>query len=301
MPSRTTSNASALFDAAFLARIDRLVLNARRRLRGGLSGEHQSRRRLPAPTFSDHRPYSVGDDLRHLDWRAYARHEELHLKLGETEQEVNVVIALDCSASLDWGEGDEHKGRYALRLAAMLGYLALSANDRTEIWPFTTRLGRPFGPSSSRSRGPDLLRYLGGLGWGERTSLDALTRAVRKHSGGMLVLISDLWSGGDLDALLRAAAPPRWQAVVLHLLHPAEIKPELSGPLELEDSETGAIIAIDVDDQARKEYHQRLVKWVRAAENTCKQRGATYAGIRTDRLLEKSTLPFLRRRGIINE
>ena len=300
MPSKTTSSVDPdLFDAAFLARIERLALVARRSLHGGLSGEHESRRRLPAPTFSDHRRYSVGDDLRHIDWPAYARHDELNLKLGETEQDVHVVIALDCSASLDWGAGELHKGRYALRLAAMLGYLGMAANDHTEIWPFNTRRAKPFGPFSSRARGPDLLRYLRSVRWQDRTSLDSILPAVRAHPGGMLVLISDMWSGGDLDALLRAAAPPRWQTIVLHLLHPEEIKPTLNGPMELEDSETGELLALNVDDQALREYHQRLVGWVRTIEGTCKHRGATYVGIRTDRELEKSTLPFLRRRAII--
>lgn len=300
MRFKPTSNADpALFDAAFLARVERLTLQARRTLRGGLSGEHASRRRLPAPTFSDHRRYSPGDDLRHIDWPAYARHEELHLKMGEAEQDINLTIALDCSASLDWGHAETHKGRYALRLAAMLGYIGLTSNDQTQIWPFTTRLAKPFGPVTSRARGPDLLRYLGGIEWSGRTSLDAITQAVRHQAGGMLVLISDLWSSGDLDRLLRAATPPGWQTVVLHLLHPDEIRPPLDGPLELEDSETGTIIALDVDEAARNAYRERVIKWVRSAEQTCKQRGATYAGIRTDRPLERNILPFLRRRALI--
>ncbi len=300
MRFKTTSDVDGdLFDAAFLARVERLIIQARRTLRGGLSGDHQSRRRLPAPTFSDHRRYSPGDDLRHIDWPAYARHDELNLKLGETEQDINVIIALDCSASLDWGAGETHKGRYALRLAAMLGYLALSSNDQTQIWPFSTRLSKPFGPSSSRARGPDLLRYLRTVRWGGTTNLSAITQAVRRQPGGILVLISDLWSGNDLDALLRVAAPPVWQTVVLHLLHPEEIRPTFAGPLELEDSETGAIVALDVDEQARKEYRERVIRWVKTAEQACRQRGATYAGIRTDRPLERNILPFLRRRAVI--
>ena len=299
MRFKTTSGASGdLFNPEFLARIERLALRSRRNLRGGLSGEHASRRRLPAPTFSDHRAYSPGDDLRHVDWFAYARHEDLHLKLGETEQDINVTIALDCSASLDWGHGELHKGRYALRLAAMLGYLGLTSNDQTTIWPFTSKLIKPFGPMVSRARGPDMLRYLSNLNWAEQTSFTPITQAVRRSAGGMLLIISDLWTS-DLEPLLRAAAPPVWQVVVLHLLHPEEIKPTLTGPVEFEDSETGQVLALELDQQTHKAYREKLVRWVRMHEQVCQRYGATYAGIRTDRPLEQSILPFLRRRGII--
>ena len=298
MQSKITSDVD-LFDTAFLERLERMTLQARRFLRGGLGGEHLSRRRLPAPTFSDHRPYAPGDDLRHVDWFAYARHDDLHLKLGETEQDINVTIALDCSRSLDWGRGELHKGRYALQLAAMLGYIALSSNDRLQMWSFADRLHKPFGPAVSRTRGPELLRYLRQTRWHGTTSLDAVTQQVKRQRGGMLVVISDLWNGGNLDELLRTAIAPAWHVVVLHVLHPEEIKPTLDGAIELEDSESGALIALNIDDQARDDYRKRLIAWIKAIEQTCRDRGATYAGIRTDRPLEQNVLPFLRRRAII--
>ncbi|HEY1011135.1 MAG TPA: DUF58 domain-containing protein, partial [Herpetosiphonaceae bacterium] len=286
-------------DPAFLSRIERLALQARRHLRGGLSGVHASRRRLPAPTVSDHRPYAVGDDLRHIDWPAYARHDELNLKLGETEQEIELIIALDRSASLDWGAGETHKGRYALRLAATLGYLGLAANDSTTVWPFAASLAKPFGPASSRARAPELLRFLSAVQPAGATAFDAVAAGLRKRNGGLLVLISDLWGGGDLRTLLKAASAPRWQTVVLHILHPEEIAPTLSGPLELEDQETGQVVALEVDDRALEEYRERLVRWVRAVQQACNEHGATYAGIRTDRSLERAVIPFLRRRRVL--
>ena len=72
-------------------------------LRGGISGERRSRRLRPALDFSDHRPYTHGDDLRHVDWNAYSRHEELFVKLGEGPTEVSMFTScLDYSRSMVW-------------------------------------------------------------------------------------------------------------------------------------------------------------------------------------------------------
>src|SRR5918997_4698853 len=112
-------------DERFLRRLERLSLAASRQLRGGLSGVHPSRRHLPAPIFSDHRPYSTGDDLRYIDWNAYARLDHLHMKLGEVEQDVRVTLLLDCSESMNWGDGDRNKLHFTRLLAAAVGYIAL--------------------------------------------------------------------------------------------------------------------------------------------------------------------------------
>ena len=86
-----------LFDEAFLRRLERLSFRTAPSLRGVTSGERRSRELQPALYFSDHRPYTHGDDPRHIDWKIFARQEALFVKLGETTQSVNIHILLDCS------------------------------------------------------------------------------------------------------------------------------------------------------------------------------------------------------------
>jgi uncharacterized protein (DUF58 family) len=117
---KTSVDAAALFDEAFLRRLERMGLQAQRTLRGHpAGGEHLSLNRLPTAIFSDHRPYSPGDDFRHIDWNAYAHHQEIVVKLGEVEQSVGVHVLLDVSRSMAWGSPP--KLRAAQRLAAALG------------------------------------------------------------------------------------------------------------------------------------------------------------------------------------
>jgi uncharacterized protein (DUF58 family) len=303
---RTRSRAArtieqTVLDEAFLRRLERLSINASRSLRGGLSGAHPSKRRIPAPTFSDHRPYSSSDDLRYVDWNAYARHEHLFVKLGETEQDVPVHVLLDRSASMDYGAGDAHKLHYGRLLLAALGYLALTNGDRLTATTFDTTAATPFGPVQSRAHALSLLRYADAIRSGTESRIGSVLQSyTRPRSGGLLVLISDLWSVGDIDQVLRNVQPPRWQLVVLHLLHRDELQPPLSGEIELEDSEYGDRLPISADRATLDRYHARLSQWCSALETACQRRGASYTRISTDMPLERTVIPYLRTRQVLD-
>jgi uncharacterized protein (DUF58 family) len=289
--------ATGLLDEAFLRRLERLSLNANRALRGGLSGAHPSLRRLPAPTFSDHRPYSASDDLRYVDWNAYARQEHLFLKLGETEQDVPAHILLDRSASMQYGQGDQHKLHYGRMLLAALGYLALSSGDRLTVAAFDAMLASPWGPTQGKAAALDLLRHTNAIAPGGESRIgDVLRQYTRERSGGLIVLISDLWTIGDIDAALRAAMPPRWQLLLLHLLHQDELAPPLQGDVELEDSETAERVQITAEPATLERYRQRVSSWCSLLEAACARRGATYHRLTTDQPLERSVIPYLRHR-----
>jgi uncharacterized protein (DUF58 family) len=295
-------------DEQLLRRLERLGLSAARELRGGLSGTHPSRRRLPAPTFSDHRPYSTGDDLRYVDWNAYARLDDLHLKLGEPEQDIGVTVLIDSSASMDWGSGDRNKLHYARLLAAMLGYVALANGDRLRVIPFGGQdnlpATAPWGPGSGRQRVVGLLRYLDGLiPGGTATPAARLRELMREQRGGYLVLISDLWHSPDLilgdSPALSPFHLPRWQVLMLQLLHPQELRPDLRGDVELVDSETGARLTLEAGRASLSAYAGAVDRWCDAVASACARRGITYARITTDMPLETAALPYLRTREVL--
>lgn len=299
--ARPAGATQTVLDEAFLRRLERLHLNASRMLRGGLSGVHESARRLPAPTFSDHRSYSPSDDLRYVDWNAYARQEELFVKLGETEQDVPIHLLLDRSSSMDYGLGDEHKLHYGKLLLGALGYLSLSSNDRLSAATFDGSVDPAFGPQHSKAHALPLLRYADAVKAGTASRIGtSLEQYTRPRSGGLLVLISDLWGAGDIDQLLRQVQPPRWQLLVLHLLHRDELDPAFSGELELQDSEIGDHVALDIDTATIDRYRARMEQWCAAIEAACGRRGASYARISTAIPLERSVVPFLRQRLVLH-
>ena len=120
-----------MLSEAFLQRLDALQLAMRAPARGGAGGLRRSRALGSSVEFSDFREYAPGDDLRRVDWNAYARFDRLFLKLFMEEQETTVHILLDCSASMDFGEPS--KWEMAQGLAQLLCYMAIRGGDRAVI------------------------------------------------------------------------------------------------------------------------------------------------------------------------
>jgi uncharacterized protein (DUF58 family) len=297
---KTSVDTAALFDEAFLRRLERMSLQAQRTLRGyPAGGEHLSLNRLPTAIFSDHRPYSPGDDFRHIDWNAYAHHQEIVVKLGEVEQSVDVHVLLDVSRSMAWASPP--KLRAAQRLAAALGYLALTHNDRLRVVPFGTGPLPAFGPTQGKGRLIELLKFIERLQPDQPTALArALMTYARSHErGGLLVICSDLLAPEGLEEALRALPPPRWQTLVLHLLDQRELRPELTGPIELEDAETGQRLPLTLDAATLTAYRRNVTEWQERLAAACARRGVTYAQVLAHWPLEQQVVPYLRARRIL--
>ena len=289
-----------LFDEAFLRRLERLSLQAQRGLRGTpAGGEHLSRVRLPSSVFSDHRPYSHGDDYRYVNWNAYAHQDEVFVKLGEVEQSVDVHLLLDVSRSMAWGAPS--KLRLAQQLVAALGYLALANHDRLHIAAFGAAPLQSFGPAQGKGRMIEMLRFVERQQADQPTALaDALRSYSRAHvRGGLLVICSDLLAPEGLEDGLRALTPPRWQTLVLHILDQRELRPDLSGPIELEDAETGQRLPLTLDVATLATYRRNVTVWRERVAAACARRGATYAQTLTDWPLEQQVVPYLRARRIL--
>lgn len=293
--------AGPLFDEAFLRRIERMSLQAQRTLRGNpASGEHPSQRRLPATIFSEHRPYSSGDDVRYVDWNAYARQNQVLVKLGEAEQDVNVHLLIDASRSMTLGSPS--RLRLAQQLVGALGYLALAHSDRVHVVPFGPEALRPFGPVQGKARVIEMLRFVEAITPQPETRLGAvLERYGRLHpQGGMLVVCTDLLAPDSLEQGLRTLAPPRWQTLVLHLLDCHELASTLRGPLELEDSETGQRLLLTLDDETLRAYQRHVHSWREAVARLCARRGIGYAAVMSDWPLEQQVIPYLRARRLLS-
>ena len=120
-----------LLDADFLSKIDQLEIISRKVIMGKIHGERLTRKRGQSVEFADYRSYVHGDDLRMIDWNIYGRLEKLFLKLFFEEEDLHVHIIIDASASM--GFGKPSKLFYAKKVAAALGYIALSNYDRVII------------------------------------------------------------------------------------------------------------------------------------------------------------------------
>src|SRR3954465_4517627 len=120
-----------LLDPGFMARLDPLDLMSRKMLAGEMKGERRSKRGGQSLEFADYRNYTIGDDLRFIDWNIYARLDKLFLKLFLEEEDLSLYVILDVSKSCDYGNPD--KSLYIKKVAAALGYIGLVNYNRVTV------------------------------------------------------------------------------------------------------------------------------------------------------------------------
>ena len=304
-----------LRDEAFLRRLERLALALQRPPTSGLAGDHRSRRRSDAPEFADYRTYSPGDDFRRVDWKAYARLGTLYYRQGEAQDEVTLYLLLDTSPSMDWGQ--PNKLDYARQLAGALGYLSLARLDAVGVSTLDPRAPH-LAPLRGKAQANRLFGYLDGVSPSALTSSDVRTlgdslRGWRRTARrGVIILITDaFFPEGDArgqhgDTLPERCAAPLgelagagFQPILLHVLSPQELAPELAGDLELVDCESGELVPVSLTPETLMRYQARLDTWCRELERYCGARRITYVRLSTGLPLEEAVLGELRRRGLL--
>ena len=303
--TQTTRARDAAFDEAFLRKLGRLEIAARRVRAGVLRGERRSVKRGQSVEFADFRTYSHGDDLRRVDWNVYARLERAFLKLYYEEEDRTVHVLLDTSASMDWGDGAAHKLTYARRAAAAIGYIALAGLDRVAV----ATLGAGVRRQAPVLRGTGALFRLLDFLAGEETTAGAtdLDGALGEYAGrarqpGPLFLLSDLFSAGPARGKggLLALAARGYEVNVVHLLSPDELQPALSGELKLVDRETGDARELTIDDAALARYRQGLDAWRDGLAAYCGRHAMRYLPVGTDLPFEDLVLTTLRAGGMVD-
>jgi uncharacterized protein (DUF58 family) len=327
-----------LFDAEFMRKLERLSLISRKLKQGRLKGERRSPKRGQSVEFADYRNYAHGDDLRRVDWNAYARMERLFIKLYQEEEDLTVHVLVDASKSMDWGDPNaitltapvapidsatdttqiqspqskiqnsetagQNKLIYAKRTAAALGYIALSNLDRLTVTAFSRAGLQRFSAVRGKGHAVSLLRYVSNVRAEGETDLDTMLRqyaAQAKYPGLLFVLSDCLVEGGGTEGLAALQAAGH-EVNLIHILSPAEVHPELAliGDLRLRDVETGATQEVSIDSGILDLYKEKFDAWQGAIESFCRRRGINYILITTDQPFEDLVLHYMRRRGILS-
>jgi uncharacterized protein (DUF58 family) len=234
------------FDPAVLAAIADLELVARVTVDGTIAGLHRSPFHGYSAEFSQYRQYRPGDDLKHVDWKLFARTDRIYTKQYRETTNMVAQIAIDASASMAYaGRAGVSKIDYARLVAAALSHLLVRQGDAVGLATFDERL-RDFlpargGPSHARA----LLLALAKLEASGRTSAAApLRRAVDlMRRRGLLVLISDLYDDeARVESELVRASRMGHEIAVFHLVAREEIEFPFESDVELQDLETNRTV-----------------------------------------------------------
>lgn len=298
------SETPPLLDPEFVRELEALRRRLTLNVPSGVAGERAARRRGGSAEFQEHRPYAPGDDLRRVDWAAYARTGEPVLKLFRAEEDSVVRLLLDASGSLSFGS--PQKLEVARRVAAAIGYLALANGQRAQV--FTARddlarsaprraLERVGVPRKGRDALAALLRDLSLPVAGGAADL---TRAVdelvqRSARPGLLVVLSDFFDPGDaLRALGRARAGGH-QLALIQVLAPEEIDPRYEGDFSFVDAESALEVEVTTDAAALDAYAARFAELVEQLRAWARKHQASYIRIRSDEALEGAIRRFVAR------
>jgi uncharacterized protein (DUF58 family) len=288
-----------VFDEGFLRQLERLLLLMKSPVRGGLKGGRRSVKRGQSVEFADYRDYTLGDDLRQLDWNVYARLERLFVKLFVEEEDVTITFLIDASASMTAGR--PAKLLFAKRAAAALGYIGLASEDRIVVSILAGRVARRHSSLRGSGRVFRLLSLLSGIAPsdGQTDLLAAARHAGAQLKGrGVVVLISDLLDP-NAERVVRELAATGSELIVLHLLSPEELDPALEGDLRLVDSETGQGVDVTVDLARIDEYKARLAAWQESLGDVAARRRASYVPLSTALPLADLVFAELRRRRVL--
>jgi len=286
---------STLLDPGFARELEALRRRLSVRARSGSGGERVASRRGSSAEFLEHRPYAPGDDLRRMDWLAFARTGAPVLKLFRAEEDVVVRLVVDASGSLDFG--DPPKLLVAKRLAAAIGYMALASSERAQVLTAGEGLVRVREPVRGRGALAALLRELDEVTASRGTDLArAIDSAVlRAERPGMLVVTSDFFDPGRFDEALGRAAAAGHDVALVQVLAPEEIEPPWDGDLALEDAESGTTLDVTLDDRAAEAYRERLEGLFAMLRATAKRLRAPYVRVKTDEPLLEAVRRFVSR------
>ncbi len=270
-------------------RLSRLNLAVNRAVEGFLGGRHRSPHTGVSVEFVERRPYVQGDDLRHLDWRAFARSDRLSIKRYEEETNLECTLVVDVSASMAYpADGELSKYDYACQAAMALAHVVLRERDGAALALFDHTLNRMLPAATS----PGYLSVMGEAlverDPAEQTDLASvlgqLTERVPRR--GIVVLLSDLF--GDVSALDQGLGFLRTRnhdVIVLHVMHHDELVFPFDRLTRFEGMEDDARLLVDAP-AIRESYMEVVNEWRNDVRLVCHRRGADYALLDSSRPLE---------------
>jgi uncharacterized protein (DUF58 family) len=287
-----------LLEPDFLRKLEQLSIVAKRAFTGQLKGEKRSTKRGTSIEFADYRDYSHGDDLRRIDWNTFARLDRLFLKLFMEEEDLHIYLLLDTSRSMDFGSPT--KLDYGRRVAAALGYIGLTNQDRVGAAIFGERLHGRLAPVRGRAQSFTLFDFLQKARPEGQTSFARSLReyALRTRRPGVAVVISDFFNN-DYEEGLKSLLARRFQITLVHVLDDAELRPDLLGDLKLIDSETREEREISVSPGLLRDYQAAVDRFCGGLQAFCRRYGLDYIRATPSTPFEDLVLKYLRQTGLV--
>ncbi|MGO8970926.1 MAG: DUF58 domain-containing protein [Myxococcaceae bacterium] len=267
-------------------------------MEGLLSGLHKSPHQGQSVEFSEHKEYAPGDELRHLDWKAYAKFDRFYVKRYEHETDLRAVLVVDASGSMGYRSGALSKLEVATTLAGALSYLLVRQQDAAGLSVLSGGHSTNIPPRAAAGHLMTLLTALEQLEPKGPTHLhaaaDYLAESLPRRA--MVVVFSDLFDETPeaLRRILQLRAR-KHDVAIFHILDPAELEFPFDDPtlfLSMEDERRLEVNAREI----RESYLEELGAFLAQTKELCAQMDVEYQLVRTDQSLDTVLLQFLAKR-----
>ncbi len=294
-----SNNLGHYFDPQVIAGLKGLTVRARRVVEGVMLGMHRSPFRGISVEFSQHRNYMPGDDLRHLDWKVYAKSDRLYIKQYEQETSLSCHFVLDTSESMSYAGGSPlSKFDYAATLVASFAHLVIAQQDSVGLTLFSENVRTTLPARSTFGHLSNMMATM------EEVSIDGMTRiggslgpvAGHLKRRSLVVLVSDFLDDADpLSYGLNRLRFDGHDVMVLHIADPWEREFPFAGPSVLLGHEkSGRLVCNPLD--LKEIYLEERKAHLDDIRGACRSLHYDYQDISTDEPLDVALATLLRAR-----
>jgi len=292
-------DARELIDDRAMQRISKLRLVARTVVQSFITGQHRSVYKGFSVEFAQHRQYVRGDELRHIDWKVFAKSDRLFVKQYEEETNLRATIVLDASGSMLYKGAGEQKFEFARKLAASLAYLTVGQCDSVGLVTFDTEVRSHIPARSTSGHLNTLLNVLAETEPKGETNLAPILQnlSAQLKRRGLVIILSDFFSPiEDLAKALGHFHHKRHEVILFQILDPNEITFPFDNVAEFRSLENSSIkLRLDAP-RVRKLYLERLEKFVSKLRETCHRFHYDHVMLQTDGPYDAALSQYLMKR-----
>lgn len=290
-------NRTRYLDPEVIARLTRLDLKARLVVEGFLTGLHHSPYKGFSQEFTDHRPYIPGDELKHIDWKVYARRDRFYIKEYQEETNLRAYILLDKSGSMGYGKHIT-KLEYAKFLSACLTYLLFKQRDGVGIITFDTKINDFIPPSAKKINLTRIIETIDRITPGMETSLAQvlfeLGQKIKRRA--LVILISDLFDEPELVLKsLRSFRARKHEIIVFQIIDAQELTFPFTETSLFQDMETKENIVLD-PVAIRNSYQKKFKNFLGYYKRSLGEARVDYELINTEQTFDRTLFAYLQKR-----
>ena len=289
---------SKYLDPHTLNKLSNLSLKARFIVEGFIIGLHKSPYHGFSVEFSEHRPYTYGDEIKNIDWKLWSRTDKYFIKQFEEETNLKAHIILDQSQSMNYTSNTLTKFEYAKMLAASFSYLLIKQQDAVGLALFDNKISYKIPPKSVPSHLNVLLKTMEKSQPGSKTDISKVLHhyAESINKRGLVIVLSDLFD--DPEKIITALKHFRYkghEVLVFQILDQDELEFKFNKRTKFIDKETGETI-ITNPWHFRSKYLENMNKFFDKINKGCRANKIQHTIVSTNDSLDKALTDFLIKR-----